>query len=89
MQALAIMEAKGSSSSFLNCKCLTLDTQIDNKNNEYVFPGIASMLQKTSNLETLIVNLSFGPFCLAEVRLLGALSIFFSDYLAKMCKKNS
>ncbi|XP_058226245.1 F-box/LRR-repeat protein At5g02910-like [Rhododendron vialii] len=55
LQVLPIMEAKGLTSPLLNCTSLTLETCLTND----VFPGVASMLGISPNLETLVITKFF------------------------------
>jgi len=57
IQVLPIMEAKGLSSPLLNCTSLTLETSLTYD----VLPGIASMLEISPNLETLVIKDSSPP----------------------------
>lgn len=54
-KVLPIMEAKGLTSPLLNCTSLTLETCLTND----VFPGVASMLGISPNLETLVITKFF------------------------------
>ncbi|KAE9461807.1 hypothetical protein C3L33_06298, partial [Rhododendron williamsianum] len=63
-QVLSFMEAKGLSCPLLNCKCLTLDTDI----NKYVLPGIANVFKSTPNVEALIMTWSVSSSELYGIR---------------------
>ncbi|KAG5516781.1 hypothetical protein RHGRI_037506 [Rhododendron griersonianum] len=64
IQVLSFMEAKGLSCPLLNCKCLTLDTDI----NKYVLPGIANVFKSTPNVEALIMTWSVSSSELYGIR---------------------
>uniref|UniRef100_A0A5B7A369 F-box domain-containing protein n=1 Tax=Davidia involucrata TaxID=16924 RepID=A0A5B7A369_DAVIN len=53
-QVLLILEVKRLPSTLLQCKCLTLDTHIENED----LPGIARLLQSSPYLETLVIDIS-------------------------------
>ncbi|XP_028098082.1 uncharacterized protein LOC114297794 [Camellia sinensis] len=56
LKVLSIMEMKGLRSPLSKCECLTLRTCIA----KYVLPGIASLLESSSHLETLVIISKFS-----------------------------
>ncbi|KAK9267347.1 hypothetical protein L1049_009771 [Liquidambar formosana] len=53
-KVLSVLDSKGMLSPLSNCRCLILDTYME----EHDIPGIAGLLQSSPNLETLIINMT-------------------------------
>ncbi|KAL0012665.1 hypothetical protein SO802_007773 [Lithocarpus litseifolius] len=56
LKVLSIMSVKHLSSPVLNCKCLTMKTSME----KWDLPGIASLLQSSPYVETLVIDIVFS-----------------------------